>query len=131
MILNFPFNRTNAASRSYLTRACTVRCREFLAGPALEVEVHDQDRKTEQPPVTFGPSSGLKQKTGASSFGIAHLSLSEKALFSYGVNFRNSETEDLDFVSGFHVRDKQMHIFVLEGLKHKAVKSLWVSVPMT
>lgn len=217
--------------------------REFLAGPPLEIEVHDRDRKTERPPVTLGPSSGLKQKTGSGSFGIAHLSLSqlltgqkrmeaqlqikhcpppqaardstgaantqalpqgdyvgansalkvrieltcpltqngscdleccdglfgriicllhcenvavvsrlrseilrinasalqlgpgspddmEKALLHYGINFRKSGTEELDFVSGFHVMDKQMHIFVLEGLKHKAVKSLWASVAM-
>lgn len=216
--------------------------REFLAGPPLEIEVHDRDRKTAGAPVTLGPNSGFTQETGSSSFGIAHLSLSElltaqkrmevqlqirscpppqcsrdrpgaantqalpqgdyvgansalkvrieltcplskkggceseacdglfgriiyllhyknlavmsrlrseilrinlsalqlgsgsldaeKALFNYGVNFRNGETQDLDFISGFHVMDQQVHIFVLEGLKHKAVESLWASVPL-
>lgn len=54
----------------------------------------------------------------------------EEALFNYGINFRHNDTEDLDFVSGFHVMDEHMHVFVLEGLKHKAVKRLWESVPM-
>lgn len=51
--------------------------REFLAGPSLGIEVHDQDRKPSQP-VAFGPSSGFKQEAGSSAhFGVAHLSLSE------------------------------------------------------
>lgn len=217
--------------------------REFLAGPPLEIEVHDRDRKAEPAPGTPGPSAGFSQETGTSSLGIAHLSLSElltaqtrmevqlqirgrppprrsrgrpgaantqslprgdylgansalkvrieltcplskkgsgepeasegpfgriiyllhhknlavlsqlrsevlsinlsalqlrsgwpddaeKALFNYGVHFRIAESQDLDVISGFHVMDQQVHIFVLEGLKHKAVKRLWASVPM-
>lgn len=55
----------------------------------------------------------------------------EEVLFNYAINFRHTKTDNLDFVSGFHVMDNRRHIFVLEGLKDKAVRRLWESVPMT
>lgn len=55
----------------------------------------------------------------------------EEALFNYGISFRHAKAEHLDLVSGFHVVDGRRHVFVLEGLKDKAVRRLWESVPPT
>ena len=40
-----------------------------------------------------------------------------------------SQSNELDILTGFHIMDHTMHIFVLEGIRHSGIKSLFEALP--
>ncbi|XP_066553891.1 uncharacterized protein cfap92 [Amia ocellicauda] len=55
--------------------------------------------------------------------------LIENALSCYKLKPKERESRDLDIVTGFHVQDGKMHLFVLEGLRNQAIRRLWEKIP--
>ncbi|KAK6480749.1 hypothetical protein HHUSO_G18530 [Huso huso] len=55
--------------------------------------------------------------------------LLEAAFNSYKLKPQQRESTELDIVTGFHVQDDEIHLFVLEGLKDKAIQRLWENIP--
>ncbi|XP_033647231.1 uncharacterized protein LOC117306814 [Asterias rubens] len=53
----------------------------------------------------------------------------EAALSTYKLSEAQQESPILDIVTGFQVMDGEKHIFVLEGLREKAVKLMWETLP--
>ncbi|KAM8930751.1 uncharacterized protein CFAP92 [Pelodytes ibericus] len=55
--------------------------------------------------------------------------VTQDVLSKVGLKDEQKTNPSLDVVTGFHVTDRNVHLFVLEGLKHKGIKNLWEAIP--
>ncbi|XP_046730550.1 uncharacterized protein cfap92 isoform X1 [Silurus meridionalis] len=53
----------------------------------------------------------------------------QRILQGYTMDATERENKYLNALTGFHIIDKDLHLFVLEGLKDEAIKTLWETVP--
>ncbi|XP_073667950.1 uncharacterized protein cfap92 [Paramisgurnus dabryanus] len=54
----------------------------------------------------------------------------ERVLSGHKMSAKDRENKTRNVLTGFHIMDKALHLFVLEGLKDQAIKRLWTQVPM-
>ncbi|XP_051967408.1 uncharacterized protein cfap92 [Xyrauchen texanus] len=52
----------------------------------------------------------------------------QRVLSGHKMSAKEREKKNLNVLTGFHLMDKALHLFVLEGLKDQAVKRLWTSM---
>uniref|UniRef100_A0A671TEY7 Si:dkey-57n24.6 n=1 Tax=Sinocyclocheilus anshuiensis TaxID=1608454 RepID=A0A671TEY7_9TELE len=52
----------------------------------------------------------------------------QRLLSGHNIRTKDRENKRLNVLTGFHMMDKALHIFVLEGFKDQAVKRLWTTV---
>ncbi|KAM6197648.1 uncharacterized protein CFAP92 isoform 2-T2 [Sarcoramphus papa] len=106
----------------------------YLRGPPLEIEVHDRDRNMEdntKKPSLFGEDEA-DEKVEITEINAKALQLDcypvhfiGMALAALKLKTTLEKVSELDIVTGFHLLDGATHLFVLEGLKDKAIKKLW------
>ncbi|KAK3601780.1 hypothetical protein CHS0354_016147 [Potamilus streckersoni] len=53
----------------------------------------------------------------------------DAALSTYKLSLTQQESRSLDIVTGFQVLDGTMHLFILEGLRDKAIGEIWEGLP--
>ncbi|CAH1265877.1 KIAA1257 [Branchiostoma lanceolatum] len=53
----------------------------------------------------------------------------EAALSTYKLSVEQQKSKSLDIVTGFQVLDGELHVFVLEGLRDKAIHRIWSALP--
>ncbi|XP_069500062.1 uncharacterized protein CFAP92 isoform X2 [Ambystoma mexicanum] len=57
------------------------------------------------------------------------LYLIQECLLKMKLKVEEKGNDTLDVITGFHILDGEIHLFVLEGLKDKGIKQLWEEVP--
>ncbi|XP_054072231.1 uncharacterized protein CFAP92 isoform X1 [Rissa tridactyla] len=105
-----------------------------LRGPPLEIEVHDRDRNMEnntKKPCLFGEDEADEHmeiteiNAKALQLDCYPVHLIGMALAASKLKTTLEKLSELDIVTGFHLLDGATHLFVLEGLKDRAIKRLW------
>uniref|UniRef100_A0A9J8DAL0 Si:dkey-57n24.6 n=1 Tax=Cyprinus carpio carpio TaxID=630221 RepID=A0A9J8DAL0_CYPCA len=108
----------------------------------LHHEVGDSDRdcpfgrviyvfKYNNTPVLAKLTSEILQ-INADAFQLKHYpeETIQRLLSGHKIRTKDRENKRLNVLTGFHMMDKALHLFVLEGFKDQAVKRLWTTVPI-
>uniref|UniRef100_A0A8C9QRL4 Si:dkey-57n24.6 n=1 Tax=Scleropages formosus TaxID=113540 RepID=A0A8C9QRL4_SCLFO len=72
----------------------------------------------------------LKINAAAFHLNSATEEMIEKTLSCYEMSASEKNSKEMDVVTGFYLYDNKTHLFVLEGLKDKAIRRLWEKVPI-